>query len=637
MCGIVGIIALGAGGRTVPDGLEAATQCLACRGPDHGGVFRDGRVALGHRRLAVIDTSEAANQPMTDPGGRYTIVYNGEVYNFRELRERLVERGVVLKTRSDTEVVLQLFIAEGTAMLERLNGFFALAIYDREQRSVLLARDRFGIKPLLVYRDSERVMFASEMKALLALPIRRELDEVSLFQYLQLSYIPAPHSILKHVSKLEPGCYLTVTEDAVSEGRYARAAEADSDSGDVPAYDAAARRVAQLLDASVARQMVSDVPLGAFLSGGLDSTIVAALAARHTKELETYAIGFPDHPRFDESADAEAAARALGVRHTTFPVSRDDLYAHLFDVLDYTDEPFSDSSALAVYILSRHTRRHVTVALSGDGADEIFGGYNKHAGEYAARNGGLAARAVRALGPLWRALPHSRETSMGDTVRRLDRFARRASLGARDRYWSWCTFTDEEVVSGMLAGRFRTPRAIASWPDYLARKDAATQWIEESQRGMNDVLRSDIALVLPNDMLRKVDSMSMAHGLEIRVPFLDNDLVAFASALPSHYKIGGGVRKRILRDAFRAVVPEHVLKKRKHGFEVPLMPWFRSHLRSLIRDELLSRDFVVAQGLFDPGAVSGLLERLDSDRPGDIAPQVWSLVVLQYWWKRYMV
>ncbi|HXV13087.1 MAG TPA: asparagine synthase (glutamine-hydrolyzing) [Candidatus Krumholzibacteria bacterium] len=630
MCGIVGVVALTERGQSWLDRLDAATERLALRGPDHGAVCRDRNVGLGHRRLAVIDTSSAANQPMNDDSGRYTIVYNGEIYNFRELRDALVASGRTPRTHSDSEVVLSLFADEGPSMLQKLNGFFAFAIYDRHERSLFLARDRLGIKPLLTYQDDDVLIFASELKAILSFPIRRELDDVSLFQYLQLSYVPAPHSMLKGVRKLEPGCTLTVREGAVRVERY-YAVPTPTEKAAL-AYEDAQRRLSQVLDAAVAKQLVADVPLGAFLSGGLDSTVVAALAARHKPDLETYAIGFPDQPLYDESADAAAAAKALGVRHTTFPVTDDELYGHLFDVLDYTDEPFSDSSALAVYILSRHTRRHVTVALSGDGADELFGGYNKHYAEALARRSRVRATLVRAASPLWRSLPRSRETAFADAVRRLDRFARRAGLSPAERYWSWCSFTDQADVLRTLGGRFQD---LAASREYAARKGECTRWIDG--RGINDVLYSDVALVLPNDMLKKVDAMSMANGLEVRVPFLDHEVVEYAFSLPSHFKIDGGARKRILRDAFRGTLPAAVLRKRKHGFEVPLMRWFRSHLCTLIRDDLLNRRFVEQQGIFDANEIDALVARLYSERPGDIAAQVWSLVVFQYWWKKVMV
>lgn len=629
MCGIVGIIALSDRGLGSLARLDEATERLARRGPDHGAVCRDRNVGLGHRRLAIIDTSSAANQPMTDDTGRYTIVYNGEVYNFRELRAALVSSGATLRTQSDSEVVLRLFIDEGPSILQKLDGFFAFAIYDKSERSVFLARDRLGIKPLFVYHDDDALVFASELKAILSFPIRRELDPVSLFQYLQLSYVPAPHSILKGVRKLEPGCAMTIRNGKAHTERY-YTVPAPADDARAPAsYSDCQRRLVEVLEGAVSKQLVSDVPLGAFLSGGLDSSIVAALAARHQPDLQTFAIGFPDNPLFDESKDAAAVAKALGVRHTTFDVSEDDLYQHLFDVLDYTDEPFSDSSCLAVYILSRCVKQRVTVALSGDGADELFGGYYKHRGEYLARHAHVRARLVRAAAPVWAALPRSRESAFGNAVRRLDRFAKRAALSPAERYWSWCTFTDEEEVQKTLLG------SNAASGEYASRKRECTRWIDGG--GMNDVLYSDVALVLPNDMLKKVDAMSMANGLEVRVPFLDHEVVEYAFGLPSHYKIDAHTQKRILRDAFRTVLPESVLHKKKHGFEVPLLRWFRTHLRPLIRDDLLSREFVVRQGIFDPDTIQALVERLYSERPGDVTPQVWSLVVFQYWWKKYMV
>ncbi len=632
MCGIVGIVALSDRGMSSLARLEGATECLASRGPDHGAVFRDRNIGLGHRRLSVIDTSSAAHQPMSDATGRYTIVYNGEIYNFRELRNALISAGGTLRTQSDSEVVLQLYADEGPSMLHKLNGFFAFAIYDRDERSLFLARDRLGIKPLCVYHDRDVLIFASELKAILSFAVPRALDPVSLFEYLQLSYVPAPHCMLDGMQKLEPGCTMTVRDGRVDVQRYYRVPAPVDETRVPPPYDAAARRTVEVLESAVKKQLVSDVPLGAFLSGGLDSSIIVALAARHRPDLETFTIGFPDDPHYDESADAAAVARALGVRHTTFAVTERDLRAHVFDVLDYLDEPFADSSCLAVHILSQRTKPHITVALSGDGADEVFGGYNKHYGEYMARNAHARARLVRATAPLWRLLPRSRDSALGNAVRRLDRFARRAALSPAERYWSWCSFTDEERVVATLSARLR---GVAASAEYVVRKRACTRWIDG--RGMNDVLYSDVELVLPNDMLKKVDAMSMANGLEVRVPFLDHEVVEFAFGLPSHYKIDAHARKKILRDAFRPMLPDAILKKRKHGFEVPLMRWFRSDLRELIRDDLLNRDWVARQGIFDPDAVQKLVERIDSDHPGDIAPQVWSLVVFQYWWKRHMV
>jgi asparagine synthase (glutamine-hydrolysing) len=647
MCGIVGIVTPEAGSaqsaRSAAGALLEASERLRARGPDHGGHFSHGRVALGHRRLVVIDPSPEANQPFTDRTGQLTITYNGEIYNYRELRDELARSGVTFVSHSDTEVLLELYRERGLAALEVVNGVFAFAIYDRRDGSLLLARDRIGVKPLYYCQSDSGFVFASEMKALLAFPVPREIDPVSVYQYLQLSYIPAPHTVFKTVRKLEPGCYLRVTSGDVEAGRYYQVPyDPDRIARSPLSYPAACSELRLRLEAAVRRQLVSDVPLGAYLSGGIDSTIVAMLASRHTEHLKTFSIGFRHHDFYDETEDAVAAAKWLGTEHTVFSLTLDDLYAHMDDVLDYIDEPFADSSALAVYVLSRHTRERVKVALSGDGADELFGGYNKHYAEKLARDGGraaaLATGVAAALVPLWNLLPHSRDSGPANRIRQLRRFALTAGRSERDRYWEWCAFTREETARAILSDEVRAAVDADEGKEYRRRREAAVSAITPGG-SLNDVFYADVGLVLDNDMLRKADLMSMANGLEVRVPYLDHELVEFCFQLPADYKIGGRVRKRILRDAFSADLPPRTLRKPKHGFEVPLIDAFRTRLRSSIADDLLEEGFVQAQRVFDPQGIRALKRRLFSPRPGpgDIAPLVWALVVFQHWWKRYAV
>lgn len=634
MCGIVGVLARRGDARDYEEPLNRAVDGLFARGPDYGACFFDGIIALGHRRLSIIDTSSAGNQPITDETGRYTIVYNGEIYNYREIRKQLVDAGANFISHSDSEVMLRLFIARGPAALDSVNGFFAFAIWDRDEQSVFAARDRFGIKPLYYYDDGDTLVFASELKAIVPFSVPKELDETSLFQYLQLSYIPAPHTIFRDVRKLEAGNYLEATRDGTDVHRYYQLPYNGVPRG-APSYDDAREQLAAHLEDAVRQRLVSDVPLGAFLSGGIDSTIVAGLAAKHVRRLKTFSIGFEDDTFYDETQDALEAARAFDTDHTVFQLNSRDLYAHLFDVLDYIDEPFADSSSLAVYILSKETREHVKVALSGDGADELFGGYNKHYAEYRARRGGLANALVKALAPLWNALPRSRDSRTANVVRQLSRYARTASLPAAERYWEWCKFTGETEALNVLARSFKSGGRFSRLEDYARRVGESVDGITEGG-SMNDVYYADVRLVLQNDMLRKVDSMSMANSLEVRVPYLDHRFVEFCFTLPAEYKIGGGSRKRILRDAFASMLPPSVLRKPKHGFEVPLMKWFRTDLVSLIRDDLLSDRFVSEQGVFDSTSIMALRSRLFSSRPGDIGPLVWALVVFQTWWKKYM-
>ena len=358
--------------------LAKATESLASRGPDNHAVFNNEKVGLGHRRLSIIDTSSDAHQPMKDVTGRYRLVFNGEIYNYKSLKAQLEAKGVRFATSSDTEVLLYALIEEGAECLNKLNGFFAFAFYDERENSLLLARDRFGIKPLHIYQDEDKVLFASEVKSILAYGIERKLNYNALHTYLQLNYLPGSLSMFEGVRKLLPGHYFKIKGKEMEESAYYELKPKPIDHS----FDKSKSKFHSLLEQSVTDRLVADVPLGTFLSGGIDSSVISAIAARHVDELQTFSIGYKDEPYFDETGYANLVAEKIGSKHTVFKLTNDNLFAHLYDMLDYLDEPFADSSALAVYILSKETRKNVTVALSGDGADEIFAGYNKHAALY---------------------------------------------------------------------------------------------------------------------------------------------------------------------------------------------------------------------------------------------------------------
>ncbi len=633
MCGITGVFAFTDTGRLALTRLPAATDAIVRRGPDSEGHFVYDQCGLGFRRLAILDLSADGNQPMTDASGRYTIVFNGEIFNFKELRAKLVKRGLVFHSQTDTEVILNLYLTEGRGFLNKLNGFFGLAIYDKEENSLFIGRDRYGVKPLLIYRDEDQLFFASEMKSLLALGIPRKLDYVSLSQYLQLNYIPGPASIFRGVKKLLPGHYLFIKGTKVVKKRWYKIPyDPQKVAKQKLTYEQQQKKLMSLMDAAVERRLVADVPLGAFLSGGIDSSVITALAARHTPHLNTFSIGFRDEPFFDETKYANLVAAKHKTNHTVFSLTNADLYEHLHEMLDYLDEPFADSSALAVFILSQRTRQHVTVALSGDGADELFGGYNKHMGEYRVRRGGFQAEAVTGLSFLWDALPKSRNSPFGNRVRQLQRFARGMMAGPKDRYWDWATFTPAHEARQLLSADSR--RKVSKKLAEKRRKDI----LENIHPGgdLNEVLLTDMTLVLPDDMLTKVDLMSMANSLEVRTPFLDYEVVNFAFSLPVSSKVDGGLKKRIVQDAFRHELPPELYARPKHGFEVPLLKWMRNELRSLIEDDLLADDFVAAQGVFDLAAVQALKKQLFSRDPGDVHARLWGLIVFQTWWKKYM-
>ena len=633
MCGITGIYAFNEVGRFNMINLARATAALEKRGPDNQGMYTEYFMGLGHRRLSIIDTSPDGNQPMKDETGRFTIVFNGEIYNYEKLRNELVNQGVHFKSRSDTEVLLNLYIREKEQCLDRLNGFFAFAIYDKEENSLFVARDRIGIKPLLYYKDQDKVIFASEMKSLLAYGIDRSIDYTSLYQYLQLNYIPAPSSILKGVKKLMPGHYLKIKDRAVKISRYYHIPyEKKQLNPDQLSYEKQKTKLIELLDESVRKRLVADVPLGAFLSGGIDSSVITALATRHRDELNTFSIGYSDEPYFDETRYANLVARKFKTQHTVFSLSNRDLYDHLFDILDYLDEPFADSSAIPVYILSKRTRKTATVALSGDGADEVFSGYNKHQAAFKAMQGGTAVQLVKSLLPLWNALPKSRNNPLANKVRQFQRFAVGMQLNDRERYWQWATLASGFEAMAVLHPETKEKVSVEEFKQ--RKKDILVHFNGEAS--LNDVLYTDMHMVLTNDMLTKVDSMSMANSLEVRVPFLDHNVVNYAFSLPEESKINGQMKKRILQDAFRDILPPELYRRPKHGFEVPLLKWFRNELRSLIEHDLLAKDFVEGQGIFDYAGINQLKKQLFSKNPEDVHARIWALIVFQSWWKKYM-
>src|SRR5258706_7791018 len=458
MCGITGIFAFNLIGKFNLVNIASATKALHKRGPDNQDIYHDEFIGLGHRRLSIIDTSAVAQQPMWDETKRYCIIFNGEIFNFPELKKELEQRGVTsFFSHSDTEVLLKLFILEKEKCLNRLNGFFAFCIYDKDEQSFFLARDRYGVKPLLYQFDEDKFLFATEMKSILAYGIEKELDYTSLHTYLQLNYIPAPRTIFQNVKKLLPGHFLKVSSRQLAIGSYYSITYNPAiDNGlSTIDYSQAKQQFKQLLEASVQRRLISDVPLGAFLSGGIDSSIVTGLAAKHKSNLHTFSIGFRDEKFFDETNYARLVAKHFKTEHTVFSLTNNDLYEHVNSILDYIDEPFADSSAINVYILSKETRKHATVALSGDGADELLAGYNKHAGFYRAIHSGWKESLVGSMLPLWKMMPKSRSGFISNKTRQLQRFAEGMKLSSKERYWRWAGFAAESNALQLFSEQSR--------------------------------------------------------------------------------------------------------------------------------------------------------------------------------------
>jgi asparagine synthase (glutamine-hydrolysing) len=629
MCGITGIFSFNLKGSDFESQTRSSVSRLSRRGPDVQLTHSDGPVNIGHSRLSIIDPGEQSNQPFLSDDGKLAVVFNGEFYNHRDFRKELSLEGYEFRTESDAEVILHLYRKCGYDFIKYINGCFAVAVWDSNKGRLLVARDRLGIKPLYYYHGDDFFAFASEMKALLEYPVPRELDQSSLYAYLQLNYVPDNNSMLRHIYRLKPGSFMEITREGISQSTYYEIPDPTSNTAKYT-YTEAMSELEKRMDNSVRRRLLSDVPLAAFLSGGIDSSVVVALASRHTKHLTTYSLGFEGEAFFDETKDAEIIAGKFNTNHHSFRISKTDMLNDLPEVLDYIDEPFADSSALAVYSLSKYTAKNVRVALSGDGADEMFAGYNKHLAHKKAMDKTFRNRMIRGSHFLWRNMPQSRHTRIGNRFRQLNRYSGGLKMSADERYWRWCSLMDEKQASRLM-------NTGVGNSDYLVRKNALLHAIKSHPDSMQAILYSDMHMVLPQDMLVKTDMMSMSNGLEVRVPFLDHNVVDFAFTIPFGYKLSGQIKKRILKEAFADELPEEILKKPKQGFEVPLLSWFRNELSGKLNKEVFNSEFLREQGIFNPEVVMQMKKKLYSSNPGDVHAGIWALLVFQSWWKKTMM
>ena len=620
MCGIAGIVEVG--GRGVDRALlTAMTTAQAHRGPDGDGFVCRGGVGLGHRRLAIIDLV-TGDQPMPNDDQSIWIVFNGEIYNYRELRTELEARGSRFRTQSDTEVILRAYEAYGADCVTRLRGMFAFAVLDERARQVFLARDRVGIKPLVYHWDGRRLLFASELKGILqAVNVPRDLDLEALGEYLGYHYVAAPRTIFRAVRKLPPASTLTVSLDggAPRVARYWTLRFAPQPRVSEDEWIEGLK--AQLAHA-VRSHMISDVPIGAFLSGGLDSsTVVALMAQASSTPVRTFSIGFAETD-FDELAYARQVAARYGTDHYELVVKPSAL-----DVLPklawHFDEPFADSSAIPTYYVSKITREHVTVALSGDGGDENFAGYRRYARAQQLHER-LDHGMLRLAQPLLRlaagALP------VGAPGQAYAGFLGAGELG---RYHRLMTYERSETLRHLLTSDLRGSVA-APGPAGFARLVA--------ELGAPDYVSAlqliDIHTYLPEDILTKVDRASMAVSLESRVPLLDHVLMEYAATIPSSLKLREGQGKHILKRAMASSLPGDILTRRKMGFGVPLGEWFRGELRELVRDVLLSR-VARERGMFRPAAIARLLDAHEAGRR-DYSARLWALVCLELWMGQWL-
>jgi len=620
MCGIAGIADVA--GRVADEALlRAMTSVQAHRGPDGEAVVCRGPVGLGHRRLAIIDLN-TGDQPMANEDGSIWIVFNGEIYNFHELRRELEARGARFRTVSDTEVILKAYEADGPACVERLRGMFAFAILDERRRRLLLARDRAGIKPLVYAWDGRRLLFGSEIKAILQDPhVDRDLDQEALGDYLTYHYVPAPRTIFRAVRKLPPASTLLLPldggEPVVSEYWRLRFAPDPH----VTESEWIERLRTHLADA-VRSHMVSDVPIGAFLSGGVDSsTVVALMAQASAAPIRTFSIGF-DEADFDELRFARQVATRYGTDHYELVVKPSALEI-LPKLAWHFDEPFADSSAIPTYYVAKITREHVTVALSGDGGDENFAGYRRYA-----RAVGLHERLDRGAAALLRRLFRAAASALPVGAPG-QAYAGLLGAGPIDRYRRLVAYQRRETLRRLLSDDLAALARSAASADTFARLVARS--------GAPDYLTAlqyiDVHTYLPGDILTKVDLTSMAVSLESRVPLLDHKLMEFVATIPSSLKLRNGTGKYLLKRAMATSLPVEILTRRKMGFGVPLAAWFRGELRDMTRDVLLS-PAARQRGLFRIAEVETLLRTHDAGRR-DCSARLWALVCFELWMRQW--
>jgi asparagine synthase (glutamine-hydrolysing) len=619
MCGIAGLFHFDPTANADPAAVKRMTDLLAHRGPDGWGVHCENNVGLGHRRLAILDLSEAGSQPMSSDDSSLWITYNGECYNYRELRQGLEMRGHHFRSTSDTEVVLHLYQEYGPDFLQHVSGMFALAIWDSRRRRLLLARDRLGIKPLYYYQDAQRLAFASELKAILTVPgVRREVDQEALGDFLRFMSIPGPQCIFRGFRKLPPGHYLVIESGGPTKEVCYWDVSAFPDGGLSDAATVAAE-FRNRFDQAVQSHLVSDVPVGAFLSGGVDSSAVAGVASQSVREpLRTFCIAFKGFAGVDESAYARQMAEHCRASHEEF-----HLTANSVDILPrivwLCDEPFAVSSTLGLYELSKQASRRVKVVLTGDGADEVFGGYvGRHAPARA------RVRWANHLRRIWEAVfgAHRRFPDEGWIGRLL--------ADPVNRYLASFTCFSQRRLDSLLTPEFHRQTATSRGLNLIERYFHAARTSDEVSRR----LYADLKTILVSEMLTKVDRMTMGFGLEARVPFLDHSLVEWAFRVPGPFKIEGKEGKLLVKRAMEPIVPRELLYRTKHGFNVPMHAWLRGETMTLARD-LLAPAAVRRRGFFRPEAVERLLAEHQAGGH-DHANRIFVLLNLELWHRQFV-
>lgn len=607
--------------------LQTMGQAIYHRGPDAGGTYLDDGVGLCHRRLSILDLSSAGNQPMFSPDRRYVIVFNGEIYNFLDIRASLEAQGHQFSTHTDTEVILTLYALEGPDCLEKLNGMFALAIWDTANQSLFLARDRIGKKPLYYSHQDGKLAFASEIKALLPIPfISKAIRDDAVYDFFAYQYVPDPKTIFSDIHKCPPGHYMLFVEGNLSVKRYW---DIDFSRTSSNSEEALTNQLRELTAHCTKQRMIADVPLGAFLSGGVDSSgVVAMMANQSEKPVKTCSIGF-DEERFNETEFAQAVANQYHTEHHEFIV-QDNVSDNLEHIVSFFDEPFADPSLVPTYFVSKLARQEVTVAIAGDGGDEVFAGYEKYSVDSIENNlrnkvpGWLRKNILPGLANLLSA--GSSITLLRKAKSLCDSLSCDPAMGfylsnaqIDQRHWQQLVNPEFNQRLGSYHPSKITLDAYAkaNGPDHLSK-----------------ILYTDLTTFLPGGILVKVDRMSMANSLEVRAPILDREVIEFAASVPSQYKFKQGEKKHILKEAFKPLLPDDILYRKKMGFSVPLDSWFRNEIKDIAQRYILGQNTGLSQ-YFNPQVVLQFWQQHQSGKYQH-GTLLWSMLMFEMWYQRYI-
>ena len=628
MCGIAGFTSFNHRQLDVRETIQQMTNALIHRGPDAEGFYIDEGVALGSRRLSIIDLV-SGQMPIHNEDQSLWIVFNGEIYNFPELREELVAKGHIFTTHADTEVIVHLYEEYGCECVTKLNGMFAFALWNRHTQTVWLARDRLGKKPLHYFEYPGGIIFASEIKALLQHPmVARELDLAALSKYLTYEYVPAPHCIFKGIKKLEPGHWLLSAPGKLVNRKY----------WDIPLEESGisykreeehAEEVLARLREAVRKRLISDVPVGIFLSGGLDSSLIAVLAAQLSPtSIQSFSIGF-EEPSFDESPYAHKIARLIGTDHHHQVLSSQNMLAVVPHVTEFLDEPMADASIIPTYLLAQMTAQSVKVALGGDGGDELFAGYPTYQAHKLVTYYSILPYKVRdLLNRVASYLPVSDRNLSFDF--KLKQFLRGMGVSSEIRFFLWMGAFLEREKRLLLSADVQAQLTKSNPFEDILRYVHDSKLLQEFER----ILYLSMKLYLQDDILVKVDRASMANSLEVRAPYLDHTFVEYVAGLPTFYKLNGFTMKYILKKAAKDILPKEIVSRKKKGFGIPLAKWFKYELKEMLLS-YLSEERIRTAGLFHYAYIKTLLDEHFAEQR-DNRKQLWTLLVFEMWRERYL-